>query len=219
VIRVLIADDQGIVRDGLRMIVDAQDDMEVVGEARDGVEAVALVRTARPDVVLMDVRMPRVDGLEATRQLMSAQDPPRVLVLTTFGEERTVYEAMKAGASGFLLKDSERRSLLQAIRAVAVGDETLDPAITRRLIEEMARRPPAVNGVPAELAHLSARELEVMSAVAKGLSNREIAAELVVSETTVKSHVAAVLRKLGARDRMQLVIAAYETGLVAAGDA
>ena len=218
-IRVLIADDQAIVREGLAMIIGAQDDMEVVGEAADGVEVVALTRSLQPDVVLMDVRMPRMDGLEATRRLVDTGESARVLVLTTFGEDRTVYEAIRAGASGFLLKDAQRRHLLHAIRVVAEGDEILDPAITRRLVEELTHRPQRVDGVPARLRQLSVRELEILGHVAQGASNREIAERLVVAETTVKSHVASLLRKLDVRDRIQLVIEAYESGLVAPGEA
>jgi DNA-binding NarL/FixJ family response regulator len=218
VISVLIADDQAIVRDGLRMILEAQEDVEVVGEAADGLDVLQLVPELEPDVVLMDIRMPKLDGIAATRRLVDRSDPaPRVLVLTTFGEDDNVYEAMRAGASGFLLKDAERRHLLHAVRVVAAGDELLDPTITRRLIEELAQKPPRVDGVPKELEELSERELEVMTLVARGLSNVEIADELVVSGPTVKSHVASILRKLGLRDRVQIVIRAYESGLVRAG--
>jgi DNA-binding NarL/FixJ family response regulator len=217
VISVLVADDQAIVREGLCVILEAQDDIEVVGEAGDGIEVLARTREHRPDVVLMDIQMPRMDGIEATRRLLAREDgpAPRVLVLTTFGEDHFVFEALRAGASGFLLKDSRRAQLLTAVRTVAGGDEMVDAAITRRLVEQLADRPRRVDGTPEALAALSARELEVMRAVADGLSNAEIAARLVVSETTVKTHVAAILRKLGARDRVQLVIRAYETGLVA----
>jgi DNA-binding NarL/FixJ family response regulator len=215
---VLIADDQGIVRDGLRMILDAQEDIEVVGEAADGLDALQLTNELEPDVVLMDIRMPRLDGIEATRRLVAAASPSRVLVLTTFGEDNYVYEAMRAGASGFLLKDSERRHLLHAVRVVAAGNELLDPSITRRVIEQLTRRPPNVDGLPAELQELSERELAVMKLVARGLSNSEIAAELIVSEATVKSHVASVLRKLRLRDRVQIVIRAYESGFIEPGD-
>jgi DNA-binding NarL/FixJ family response regulator len=216
--RVLIADDQGIVRDGLRMILEAQEDIEVVGEAVDGLDALQLSRELQPDVVLMDIRMPKLDGIEATRRLMGEGAPSRILVLTTFGEDNYVYEAMRAGASGFLLKDSERRHLLQAVRVVAAGNELLDPAITRRLIEQLTRRPPRVDGVPSELEELSERELAVVKLVARGLSNSEIAGELIVSEATVKSHVASILRKLGLRDRVQVVIRAYESGFVEPGE-
>jgi DNA-binding NarL/FixJ family response regulator len=218
VIAVLIADDQAIVRDGLRMILEAQPDVKVVGEAADGLDAVQLAADLRPDVVLMDIRMPRLDGIAATRRLLAGPAPPRVLVLTTFGEDDYVYEAMRAGASGFLLKDSGRRGLLQAIRVVAAGDELLDPSITRRLIEQLARRRPRTDGVPDELEGLSERELTVTALVARGLSNAEVAAELVVSEATVKSHVASILRKLGVRDRVQIVIRAYESGFVEPGE-
>jgi DNA-binding NarL/FixJ family response regulator len=216
--KVLIADDQGIVRDGLRMILDAQEDIEVVGEAADGLDALQLTRELDPDVVLMDIRMPKLDGIEATRRLVAEGSRSRVLVLTTFGEDNYVYEAMRAGASGFLLKDSERRHLLHAVRVVAAGNELLDASITRRLIEQLTRRPPRVDGIPAELEDLSERELAVVKLVARGLSNAEIAAELIVSEATVKSHVASVLRKLRLRDRVQIVIRAYESGYVEPGD-
>ena len=217
-ISVVIADDQALVRDGLQMILDAQEDITVVGVAADGVEALALARQHAPDVILMDIRMPRIDGLDATRRILARPEPPsRILILTTFGEDQYVYEAMRAGASGFLLKDAERRHLIHAVRTVAAGDELLDPAITRRLIAELASRPAQVDGHPADLAELSARELEVMRLIARGLTNAEIAAELVVSEATVKSHVANLLRKLGARDRVQIVIRGYESGRVRQG--
>ena len=215
---VVIADDQAIIRDGLRMIIDAQEDMTVAAVAADGVEALALVREHTPDVVLMDIRMPRMDGLDATRRILARPEPqPRILVLTTFGEDHYVYEAMRSGASGFLLKDAERRHLIQAVRTVAAGDELIDQTITRRLIAELAARPQQSEGRPAELENLSARELDVMRLIARGLTNAEIAAELIVAQATIKSHVASLLRKLGARDRVQIVIRAYETGLIRQG--
>ena len=218
-ISVLIADDQAIVREGLRVILEAQDDITVVGEAADGVEVLAGTREHRPDVVLMDIQMPRIDGIDATRRLLARTDRdepvPRVLVLTTFGEDRFVFEALRAGASGFLLKDSRRAQLLAAVRTVAAGDEIVDAAITRGLVELLADRPRRGDGTPEALAALSERELEVLRLVATGLSNAEVAAQLVLAEATVKTHVASILRKLDARDRVQLVIRAYETGLVA----
>jgi DNA-binding NarL/FixJ family response regulator len=219
VIRVVVADDQALVLDGLRMILDAQYDIQVVGTATDGLEAVAFAKELDPDVVLMDIRMPKLDGIAATRRIATNDaSGPRVLILTTFGEDSYVYEAMRAGASGFLLKDAERRHLLNAVRVVAAGDELLDPAITRRLIEDLARKPPRVEGAPSELAELSERELEVMRLLADGLSNAEIAAALVISQATAKSHVASILRKLRVRDRVQVVICAYESGLIRAGE-
>jgi DNA-binding NarL/FixJ family response regulator len=216
VISVVVADDQAIVRDGLATILDAQEDIEVVGEACDGIEVLAATREHRPDVVLMDIQMPRMDGLEATRRLLARDEvAPRIIVLTTFGDDRNVLEALRAGASGFLLKDSKRARLINAVRVVAAGEELLDPAITRRLVADLVQRPARPTGTPPELAALSERELEVMRHVARGRSNAEIAGELVLAETTVKSHVASVLHKLGARDRVQLVIRAYECGLVA----
>jgi len=218
VIRVLIVDDQALVRGGFRMILEAQQDIEVVGEAGDGRAALALVRTLRPDVVLMDIRMPDVDGLEAARRLAADGDgAPRVLMLTTFDLDEYVYEAMKSGASGFILKDVRPEQLADAVRAVAAGDALLAPGITRRLIEEYVRRPPPGAGPPAALAELTARELEVLKLVARGLSNGQIAATLVVSEATVKTHLNHILAKLGLRDRVQAVVLAYESGLVQAG--
>ena len=212
-IKVLIADDQALLRTGFRMILESEPDLEVVGEASDGAEAVTAVLRLRPDVVLMDVRMPRLDGLAATRRL---RGHTRVLILTTFDLDEYVYEALRAGASGFLLKDAPADQLVTAIRVVAAGDALLAPSITRRLIEEFARRPPA-SSRPAALTALSPRELEVMRLIARGLSNSEIAGELVLGEATVKTHVSRILQKLGLRDRAQAVVAAYESGLLQPG--
>jgi DNA-binding NarL/FixJ family response regulator len=216
-IRVLIADDEAIVRDGLRTILDLEDDLTVVGEAADGAQAVAAARELRPDVILVDIQMPGLDGIEATRQMMKAPDPPRVLVLTTFDRNEYVYEAMKAGASGFLLKDVRRHQLTDAIRTVVRGETLLAPTITRRLIEEFCTRPSPATTTPRELAGLTPREVEVLTLMGRGRSNADIAAELVVAETTVKTHVARILAKLSLNDRAQAVIAAYETGLIRPG--
>jgi len=219
-VRVLIVDDQVLVRTGFRMILEAEPDLEVVGEASDGLEAVSRARALKPDVVLMDVRMPEMDGIEATRQLLG--DPgagSKVVMLTTFDMDEYVYEALRAGASGFLLKDVPPEQLVAGIRAVASGDALLAPSVTRRVIEEFVRRPPdSVRESPAQLSELTARELEVLKLIARGLSNAEIAKELFVSETTVKTHVAHVLMKLNIRDRVQAVVLAYESGLVQPGD-
>jgi DNA-binding NarL/FixJ family response regulator len=218
---VLIVDDQALVRAGFRMILEAETDIEVVGEASDGREAVAEARRLRPDVVLMDVRMPDVDGIEATRRLLGDDGADaKVVMLTTFDMDEYVYDALRVGASGFLLKDAPPEQLVAGIRAVASGDALLAPSVTRRVIEEFVRRPPAsVRALPAKLAELTARELEVLKLIARGLSNAEIATELFVSETTVKTHVAHVLMKLGLRDRVQAVVLAYESGLVEPGEA
>jgi DNA-binding NarL/FixJ family response regulator len=213
-IKVLIADDQALVRTGFRKILESEPDLEVVGEAGDGGEAVEAALLLRPDVVLMDIRMPRLDGLEATRRLAGKT---RVLVLTTFDVNEYVYEALRAGASGFLLKDAPADQLVTAIRVVAAGDALLAPSITRRLIEEFARRPPS-NVRPAELEALSPRELDVLRLVARGLSNAEIASELYVGDATVKTHVSRVLQKLNLRDRVQAVVLAYESGLLQPGE-
>jgi DNA-binding NarL/FixJ family response regulator len=217
-IRVLVADDQTMVREGLRMILDAQPDITVVAEAGDGAAALRETAAHRPDVVLMDIRMPGMDGLRATERLVSAGSSARVLVLTTFGHDEYLYAAMRAGASGFLLKDSPRAQLIHAVRTVAQGAALLDPVLTRRLIEEWVRRPPPSAGVPGTLRRLTPRELEVFTELARGRSNAEIAAQLVLSETTVKSHVAHVLDKLSLRDRIQAVVLGYECGLVRPGE-
>ncbi len=219
-VRVLIVDDQVLVRTGFRMILEAEPDLEVVGEASDGIEAVSQARALKPDVVLMDVRMPEVDGIEATRQLLGSGDAEaKVVMLTTFDMDEYVYEALRAGASGFLLKDVPPEQLVAGIRAVASGDALLAPSVTRRVIEEFVRRPPdSVRAQPERLSELTARELEVLKLIARGLSNAEIAKELFVSETTVKTHVAHVLMKLNLRDRVQAVVLAYESGLVQPGD-
>ena len=217
-IRVLIADDQALVRDGFGMILDAQADMQVVGQASDGREAVDLARELRPDVVLMDIRMPEVDGVEATRRLMADPESPRILMLTTFDQNEYVYDAMKAGASGFLLKDVRREELINAVRSVAAGDALLASSLTRRFIEDFVRRPPPGAAPTGALADLTDREAEVVRLVARGLSNAEIAERMVVSEATVKTHVARVLSKLGLRDRTQVVVMAYETGFVQPGE-
>ena len=214
-IRILIADDQTLVRDGFRMILDAQEDIEVVGEAADGAEAVAKARDLQPDIVLMDVRMPGRDGLDATRELVGKYAHIHVVILTTFDLNEYVYEAMRAGASGFLLKDVPRAQLIAGVRTVAAGDALLAPAITRRLIEQFVKRPPAsIRPLPPQVAELTARELEVLRLVARGRSNSEIAGQLVVSEATVKTHISHALQKLGLRDRVQAVVFAYESGLV-----
>jgi DNA-binding NarL/FixJ family response regulator len=212
-IKVLIADDQALLRTGFRKILESEPDLEVVGEAGDGGEAVEASLLLRPDVVLMDIRMPRLDGLEATRRLAGKT---RVVVLTTFDLNEYVYEALRAGASGFLLKDAPADQLVTAIRIVAAGEALLAPSITKRLIEEFARRPPS-NARPAALEVLSPRELEVLRLVARGLSNAEIATELYVGDATVKTHVSRILQKLALRDRVQAVVLAYESGLLQPG--
>jgi DNA-binding NarL/FixJ family response regulator len=218
VITVVIADDQELVREGLRMMLDAEADLTVVGEAGNGNQALTAARTHDPDVLLMDIRMPELDGIEATRRLVAADGRARVLVLTTFDLDEYVYQAMKAGASGFLLKDANREQLATAVRTVAAGDSLLAPAITRRLIEDFCKRPPPTAGLPDAVAHLSERELEVLRLLARGLSNAEIAANLYLSDTTVKSHVARILAKLNLRDRVQTVVFAYETGVIRPGN-
>ena len=215
-IRVAVADDQPLIRAGLRMIVESQPDMELAGEAEDGAQAVALARSTQPDLMLMDVRMPGMDGIAATAAVLAEQTATRILMLTTFDVDRSVYESMRAGASGFLLKDATPEQLLAGIRAVAGGDVLLAPSLTRRLVERYVRRPP-VQPDPSRLAVLTDREREVLLEIARGLSNAEIAARLHVSEGTVKTHVGRVLAKLGLRDRVQAVILAYEQGLVTPG--
>jgi DNA-binding NarL/FixJ family response regulator len=216
-IRVLIADDQALVRGGFHSILAGQDDIEVVGEAEDGNAAVELTERLRPDVVLMDIRMPGIDGIEATKRIAARGIVTRVLVLTTFDVDDYVYEAMKAGASGFLLKTTPPRQLADAVRTVAAGDALLAPSITRRLVEQFVRRPPPGTSVPPGLEELTDRELDVLKLLARAMSNAEIAAELVVSDATVKSHVNRILGKLSLRDRAQAIVLAYEAGLVEPG--
>jgi DNA-binding NarL/FixJ family response regulator len=219
-IRVLVVDDQALVRAGFRMILEAEADLDVVGEAGDGLEAIEAVRRLRPDVVLMDVRMPRMDGVEATARIAGCEAPepvPRVIILTTFDLDDYVYAALRNGASGFLLKDTPPETLVDAIRVVADGDALLAPSITRRLIEDFARRPATgIEDIPG-LRDLTERELDVLRLMARGRSNAEIADDLIVGETTVKTHVGRILMKLGARDRVQAVVAAYESGVVSPG--
>jgi DNA-binding NarL/FixJ family response regulator len=218
-LRVLIADDQALMRAGFRMILGAEPDLEVVGEATTGHEAVVEVARLRPDIVLMDVRMPEMDGIEATRRLLDGNGDTKVVMLTTFDMDEYVYEAFRAGASGFLVKDVPPEQLIAGIHSVAAGDALLAPSVTQRLIQEFVRRPPDGIRTPSpELSRLTAREVEVLRMVARGLSNGEIATELFVSETTVKTHVAHLLSKLGVRDRVQAVVFAYESGVVAPSD-
>jgi DNA-binding NarL/FixJ family response regulator len=217
-IRVLLADDQTLVRSGFRVLLERSDGIAVVGEAATGAEAVKLALAERPDVVLMDIRMPVMDGIEATRRITTdrALKGVRVIVLTTFEQDEYVFEALHAGASGYLLKDVEPDDLRAAVRVVAAGDALLSPSVTRRLIAEFSARPGRSRHVPAELEELTEREREVLGLVATGLSNEQIAARLVISRATAKTHVSRILLKLGARDRAQLVVIAYETGLVRA---
>jgi DNA-binding NarL/FixJ family response regulator len=220
-ISVLLADDQPLLRRGFRMIIEAEDDLTVTGEAGDGGEAVDCARRSPPDVVLMDIRMPNTDGIEATRRIIAANPAVRVLVLTTFDLDEYAFGALRVGASGFLLKDVRPAELIAAIRTVAAGNAVVSPRVTRRLLEEYAQLMPTPAGRQAErypqLSSLTERESEVLAAVARGLSNAEIAAKLFVSETTVKSHVGRILAKLGLRDRIQIVVLAYEAGLVRPG--
>ncbi|WP_214317283.1 response regulator [Nonomuraea sediminis] len=218
-IRVVIADDQGMVRTGFTVFLASQGDIEVVGEAADGAEAVARARELKPDVILMDVRMPVMDGLEATRQITASPDlSAKVLILTTFDLDDYVYQALRAGASGFLLKDASAAQLAEAVRIVAAGDALLSPGVTKRLIHEFARLGAPRAPTTRRLADLTERETEVLSLVAQALSNQEIAGKLVVAEQTVKTHVGRVLMKLGLRDRAQAIVYAYETGLVRPGE-
>jgi DNA-binding NarL/FixJ family response regulator len=219
VIRVLVVDDQALVRTGFSMILGAEPDIEVVGDASDGAQAVEAARTLRPDVILMDIRMPVMDGVEATRLVAGPDvtDPHKVLILTTFDLDEYVFDALRAGASGFLLKDTPPEELAAAVRVVAAGDALLAPSITRKLVAEFASRPEPEPVVTADLEHLTEREREVLVLLARGLSNGEIAGELIVGETTVKTHVGRILMKLHLRDRVQAVVLAYETGLVRPG--
>ena len=219
-IRVLVVDDQELVRSGFCVILEAADGITVVGEAANGAQAVAAVAATAPDVVLMDVRMPEMDGLEATRLITAREraSGPKVVMLTTFDLDDYVYEALRAGASGFLLKDAPRHDLISAVRAAAAGNALLAPSVTRRLIESFARRPPEAAPSPARLASLTARERDILLLLARGNTNAEIAAGLVVSEATVKTHIGHLLAKLGLRDRVQAVILAYETGVVVPGE-
>jgi DNA-binding NarL/FixJ family response regulator len=219
-IRVLLCDDQALVRSGFRMILEAREDLEVVGEAEDGLEALELTWRHLPDVVLMDVRMPRVDGVEATRRLVEAGADARVLILTTFDLDEYVFEALRAGASGFLLKDVQPAQLVDAVRVVARGEALLAPTVTRRLLDRFAHTLPGPpQQLPPELASLTEREGEVLGLLAGGFSNAELAEQLFLSETTVKTHVSSILRKLGLRDRVQAVVLAYQAGLVRPGSA
>lgn len=218
-VRVLIVDDQALVRAGFRVLLEADADIEVVGEAEDGEQAISMAAELAPDVILMDIRMPGTDGIEATRRILEAsgERAPKVLVLTTFDADEYVYEALRVGASGFLLKDTEPRQLTDAIHIVACGQALLAPSVTRRLITEFASRPEVRRAHPAQLEALTEREHEVLVLVARGLSNDEIAGALFISPTTAKTHVSRVMMKLGARDRAQLVVFAYESGLVTPG--
>jgi DNA-binding NarL/FixJ family response regulator len=219
VIRVLLADDQTLVRAGFRAILEMQDDIDVVGEAGDGAEAVQRARELKPDVVLMDIRMPGLDGIEAARRLLAnGTEAPRVLMLTTFDLNEYLYEAMKAGASGFMLKDAPRDQLVSAIRTIASGDALIAPSLLRRLVEDFVRRPAPGSRTPTELSDLTERELEVLKLVARGLSNAEIATTLFLSEATVRTHLRHILSKLNLRGRVQAVVLAYESGLVRAGE-
>ncbi|MFI7428034.1 response regulator [Micromonospora sp. NPDC049836] len=213
-VRVVVADDQDLIRAGLAMIIEARPDLTVVGEAADGIEAVAVAERTRPDVVLMDVRMPRQDGIAATRQLVAGGNPARVIMLTTFDLDEHVYAALRAGASAFLLKDTRPGDLAEAVRVVARGEALLAPTVTRRLLDRFADRLPGPAVATGKLATLTAREVEVLTLTARALSNAEIADRLYLSTATVKTHVSAVLTKLGLRDRIQAVVFAYDTGLV-----
>jgi DNA-binding NarL/FixJ family response regulator len=218
-VHVLIADDQAMVRTGFRMILEVEPDIEVVGEAEDGEQAVAVARRTRANVVVMDIRMPRLDGVAATQQLLAELDPPpHVVMVTTFDDDDSLYEALRAGASGFLLKNAPPEQLVEAVRAVAAGEGLLSTAVTRRVIEELARHSPRpAASQPNELAELTERELEVLALMARGLSNAEIADRLVITPGTAKTHVGRILMKLGLRNRVQAVVLAYETGLVQPG--
>lgn len=216
-IAVVIADDQALVRAGFRMILEADPELRVVGEATDGRQAVEAIQRTKPDIVLMDIRMPVMDGLEATRQIVASKDPPRVLILTTFDLDEYVFDALLAGASGFLLKDVAPEELLAGIRTIAQGDSLLSPSITRRLIEAFVSDHHSPVQPPPELQDLTSRELEILRLMARGLSNAEISDQLIVSTTTIKTHVARVLNKLGLRDRVQAVVLAYETGIIRPG--
>jgi len=215
-IRVLVADDQTLVRTGFRVILEAEGDIEVVAEAATGAEAIRQAQLAAPDVILMDIRMPEVDGLAATEEILRHPGPPTIVVLTTFDQNEYVYRALRAGAAGFLLKDAPSSRLIAAVRAAATGDSLIEPSITRRMVERFAA-PLAPARLPPELEALTDRERDVLRLIARGLSNAEIASELVVAETTVKTHVARILTKLGVRDRVQAVVVAYRTGFVTPG--
>jgi DNA-binding NarL/FixJ family response regulator len=215
---VALADDQALVRTGFRLILDVEDGIEVVGEAENGVAAIRLARERRPDVLLMDIRMPVLDGIEATREIVRLGGPTRVLILTTFDHDKYLYEAMRAGAAGFILKDASRDQLIHAIHMIAEGDALLAPNLVRRLVEDFCHRPPPGPEPPAALAGLTERELDVLRYVARGLSNGEIAATLFISEATVKTHLAHTMSKLGLRDRVQAIVLAYETGLTRPGN-